>query len=189
MRKTALAALATGALALGIHVPPASAAGTSDFAGGCFVVSGLGGQAQLVGAVVTYSGVVFDNPVVADVTCSIVVNGATTSTVSFVAAPVGLTVGGIAYAAAPGSNVEVCTTVDYTSNNDYTDSRCVPLVDATPDGLLDTVEDLTQAADPTLCPILASESPGVPGIVDIDPTGDTYLLGDFFWDCPPYAEV
>jgi hypothetical protein len=40
--------------------------------------------------------------------------------------------------------------------------------------------------DATVCPLLASRSPGVPGVVDIDPTGDTYVAGQFVWDCPPY---
>jgi hypothetical protein len=40
--------------------------------------------------------------------------------------------------------------------------------------------------DEVLCPILRTLSPGVPGVVDIDPTGDTYIGGSFIWDCPPY---
>jgi hypothetical protein len=41
--------------------------------------------------------------------------------------------------------------------------------------------------DPTLCPLLAGASPGVPGTVDVDPTGDTAVGGQPFWDCPPYG--
>lgn len=44
-----------------------------------------------------------------------------------------------------------------------------------------------QDVDDTVCPELASLSPGIPGVVDIDPTGDTYAGGQFVWDCPPYA--
>lgn len=40
--------------------------------------------------------------------------------------------------------------------------------------------------DPVVCPLLAARSPGVPGLVDIDTTGDTYIFGERFWDCPPY---
>jgi hypothetical protein len=46
---------------------------------------------------------------------------------------------------------------------------------------------LVPNVDDRLCPLLASLSPGVPGVVDIDPTGDTYVGGEFLWDCPPYA--
>jgi hypothetical protein len=42
--------------------------------------------------------------------------------------------------------------------------------------------------DATLCPILSSLSPGVPGVVDIDPEGDTSVAGvGQVWDCPPYG--
>lgn len=41
--------------------------------------------------------------------------------------------------------------------------------------------------DGTLCPRLAALAPGVPGVVDIDPTGDTSVAGSVLWDCPPYS--
>jgi hypothetical protein len=41
--------------------------------------------------------------------------------------------------------------------------------------------------DGTVCPRLAALAPGVPGVIDIDPTGDTSVAGAPFWDCPPYA--
>lgn len=47
--------------------------------------------------------------------------------------------------------------------------------------------ELVEVADVTLCPVLASWSPGVPGVVDIDPTGDVYVAGVWVWDCPPYG--
>jgi hypothetical protein len=40
--------------------------------------------------------------------------------------------------------------------------------------------------DETVCSQLAALAPGVPGVVDIDPTGDTYVEGEFIWDCTPY---
>ena len=42
--------------------------------------------------------------------------------------------------------------------------------------------------DPLLCPILKALSPGVPG-VDITPEGDTTILGEPVWDCPPYGNL
>ena len=44
-----------------------------------------------------------------------------------------------------------------------------------------------EAQDPLLCPVLASLSPGVPGVVDINAEGDVSLAGVPFWDCPPYG--
>lgn len=43
--------------------------------------------------------------------------------------------------------------------------------------------------DELLCPVYASATPGVPGVVDITPEGDVYVAGTLFWDCPPYVEV
>jgi hypothetical protein len=57
------------------------------------------------------------------------------------------------------------------------------------DELLDAVVGGDGIVDPTVCPILASHSgSGVPGVVDIDSTGDTSVVGlGPVWDCPPYA--
>jgi hypothetical protein len=41
--------------------------------------------------------------------------------------------------------------------------------------------------DGTICARLVALAPGVPGVVDIDPTGDTSVAGSPFWDCPPYT--
>ncbi|MDQ1438546.1 MAG: hypothetical protein QOK43_2175 [Acidimicrobiaceae bacterium] len=54
------------------------------------------------------------------------------------------------------------------------------------DELLDAVVGGGSIVDPVLCPILGSLSPGVPGVVDIDPTGDTSIAGQPTWDCVPY---
>lgn len=48
------------------------------------------------------------------------------------------------------------------------------------------VEDALRQLDPVLCTLLATLSPGVPGVVDITPEGDVYVLGTLVWDCPPY---
>ena len=45
-----------------------------------------------------------------------------------------------------------------------------------------------EPVDPIVCPILASTSPGVPGVVDVTAEGDVYVLGDAFWNCPPYTD-
>lgn len=48
-------------------------------------------------------------------------------------------------------------------------------------------EELRQV-DPTICPVLVSFAPGVPGVVDIEPDGDVWALGGPAYDCPPYAD-
>jgi hypothetical protein len=41
--------------------------------------------------------------------------------------------------------------------------------------------------DPLICGPLASLSPGVPGVIDINSEGDVAIAGEPFWDCPPYT--
>jgi hypothetical protein len=45
----------------------------------------------------------------------------------------------------------------------------------------------TGAIDDATCSQLPALSPGVPGVVDVAPDGDTYVGGEFVADCPPYA--
>lgn len=44
-----------------------------------------------------------------------------------------------------------------------------------------------EVLDPPLCALYGQLAPGVPGIVDVLPEGDVFLLGEMFWDCPPYG--
>ena len=46
---------------------------------------------------------------------------------------------------------------------------------------------LLEHVDPTLCEVLKLLAPGVAGILDITAEGDAYVLGEFVWDCFPYA--
>lgn len=72
----------------------------------------------------------------------------------------------------------------------YTTPRCdgwkCLALGANCDYTLAMVEWALERTDPTVCAELGSLAPGVPGIVDIDPTGDTYITGEFLWDCQPY---
>jgi hypothetical protein len=58
------------------------------------------------------------------------------------------------------------------------------------DGELSTVavRGGSRLLDPILCPIFASWSPGVPGVIDILPNGDIWIAGEQFWECPPYSD-
>ena len=38
------------------------------------------------------------------------------------------------------------------------------------------------------CATFQNVQPGVPAVVDIREDGDVYVLGEWFWDCPPYGE-
>ncbi len=40
--------------------------------------------------------------------------------------------------------------------------------------------------DPVVCGYLQSLYPGLPPALTVEPSGDTYYAGQFFWDCPPY---
>jgi hypothetical protein len=44
--------------------------------------------------------------------------------------------------------------------------------------------------DPLVCPALASLAPGMPGVVDVTPDGDTTVVAyGPAWDCPPYGDL
>jgi hypothetical protein len=51
---------------------------------------------------------------------------------------------------------------------------------------IDAVNGVFVVVDPVVCALLASLAPGA-GPVVIDPTGDTYLDGELWYDCQPYA--
>ena len=42
--------------------------------------------------------------------------------------------------------------------------------------------------DPWLCAALREAGPGTYGPVTLEPDGDVYFEGEWFWDCPPYDE-
>ena len=57
------------------------------------------------------------------------------------------------------------------------------------EALLTTVDPpVIEPVDWWLCPLLVQLSPGVPGVLDVTAEGDIHLAGEFFWDCPPYAD-
>lgn len=79
------------------------------------------------------------------------------------------------------TDLEVCARIDW-DDEDTPFEECVPGGD-----VLTTVnEEVLKPTDLLTCSVLIALAPGVPGVVDIDPTGDTVVLGIPFWDCPPY---
>jgi hypothetical protein len=150
----------------------------------------------------TYTGVLygyaaFDDQDTHALRCWITVDGevvASTPTASaqgFVASA-----GPIRYHADDGADVRTCTEVDGVASCEGTTTVYLP-PSGDPD-LLDFVWELLDTTYPTygeivdgvVCPVLASMSPGVPGVVDITPAGDVTLAGvGPFWDCPPYGDL
>lgn len=124
-------------------------------------------------------------PVSAVVTCSVVVSGSTELAFSQHATGVAVIAdtGHFRYDYAAG--FKICTTIDYTSNANATDSWCVTHSWSSPS---DTVFWLTGQGDFAICPALEVLAPQTSPDDDvyITPEGDVYVLGVFFWDCPPY---
>jgi hypothetical protein len=52
--------------------------------------------------------------------------------------------------------------------------------------LIDQVIPIIDQIDPLVCTQFSALAPGIPGVVDIQPEGDIAVLGEPFWDCPPY---
>jgi hypothetical protein len=203
MKRLVLPALAVALLAGAAAAPPASAASDSTFQGFCDYdlvrqrdVDDHVWTGEVDARTLVYSkGTPSDNPVSANVTCRILVNGVdrfsrTWSGTTLVAGAAAVTID-----AGPYDWIELCTDIDYTSN-DTPDVVC-----AQPGGdpdywlLVQQVIDHANAllpwddVDAAVCPLLAAQAPGVPGVVDVDPTGDTYAAGSLLYDCPPYQPV
>ena len=74
------------------------------------------------------------------------------------------------------------------------ESFCSPdfVLDHLPDDpAFDPVRDAARCAWAGLsCHVTCDTAgtPGVPGVLEFRADGDIYLLGELFWDCPPYAE-
>lgn len=185
MRKTLFGLLAATTAGAALVAPPASA-GSATYHGGCGFDAAAVGSGLLHGAM--YAAVVVreaqlamerrttESPVSADVTCDLLVNGVPTRTKTFSGTTVIAGATPLAYYQDEDDEVVLCTTVDYTSINAPTVTHCA-----------ESNADPTATPDPVLCPVLAASAPGVPGTVDIDETGDVYLTGELWWDCPPYT--
>lgn len=191
---TKIVTLAVAAIA--VVAPPSQASHTGHACG--IAVAGrtvTGGD--------TWTGVVYGAVVASGENVSIrcyltvdgvVVPGGSTGTMTGTTAT--LTATTVSYRAPDSQSVEVCT--EWTAGSEGGTS-CDISVNATapvPPGteaLFDAFWDLwwgfwsvADPIDPMDCPILASLSPGVPGIVDVMSDGDVVVLGNWLWDCPPY---
>jgi hypothetical protein len=69
---------------------------------------------------------------------------------------------------------------DYTNCADATTTELIP----------QPVQDALLMLDPAICMVLMelynAGVTGVPGVVEMEPEGDIFVLGEPQWDCPPY---
>ena len=130
--------------------------------------------------------------------CEIRVNGvAVTGTPTGGPTPgVAVTAGEIRYEATDVDSIESCA-VYTTGHGTGTSCRrattitippCQTLGDCDVVAIaLETLSDIqVEEVDPKVCPMLAEHRPSAPPYVETDSEGDVYVLGELFWDCPPY---
>lgn len=93
----------------------------------------------------------------------------------------------LAFTAGDTDSVQMCDNL--VVNNTLT-QRCDDAVAAQvpPESVNDILFDTLQPVDAAACPYLASTSPGLPGVIDVDPSGDVRVEGNRLWDCPPYFD-
>lgn len=187
MRRTLL--VPSIALAAALSAIPADAA-PAQYVGDCkFTRSGGGGDWTGVAhfQVVLYDSVdTADNPVSADVSCEIRVNG----TVVVSTPPqhvVGAGAGAVPFAYTAGDtdvvafctlivgwsdgtpDVETCRTATGGGSGGGGGGTSVP-----PKAVIDLVAPVYNGA---VCPVVGTLAPGVPGVADVTPEGEVHLLG------------
>ena len=198
LKKIMLGSLAVAAIAL--NAPAAQALATTGECGFNTVAqeTATGGQDTFTG--VAYGYAVADPGASTSVYCEVRVNGsAVAATPAGASGQVSTSAGQVTYTASDTDNVELCAVwTDGEFCGETTTTQFPPeavfdaidLVFATLEPVLVTIDqilhDVTSIPDATICPIIASLSPGVPGVVDISAEGDVAVAGIGIWDCPPY---
>jgi hypothetical protein len=191
-----LAGVAVGMMAL--NAPIAHAAVVRSGCGFDAVAqeTATGGQNTFTGGAYGYA--VFDDQGTHTLRCYITVDGVEQATTPTGSGTGVVTVSAqVTYNAADGASVDECTEIDgVLIECGAADTSQVPpqeVIDALDtvfaaiDGVLLPIEQLL---DTVICPVLASASPGIPGVIDINAEGDTTIavVGPF-WDCPPYGNL
>jgi hypothetical protein len=189
MRKVLAGVLAAAAFA----VPgTASADGGSAHYGQCELnvyTDGSGGT--LDANVLLYSTVPGDNPVSAEIGCTLAINSNVIFSTTNGGSVLVTQSSEVFFDVTPDDVLTICTIVDYTSNGDPTDTSCYDTyIDDIRNILIDYLnEHVFSRLDPTLCLALKALHPGLPPEVVVTEEGDVYVLGEFVWDCPPYVET
>ena len=166
--------------------------GSTQWAGFCAMAATTDPTGQLGGTGPDYffgvtAGAVVDAPPSgAQIECEVRVNGVPAKTVYVVPAGAAY-VSHIQYVATDSAYVEICAIV--TISFSHTTCSRAPEQGVPPSGLVGLVNIALREIDPILCPVLVTLDPVVtlPGLLDIDPQSDVYLLGDRLYDCPPYG--
>jgi hypothetical protein len=212
LKKLMLAGVAVGMMAL--NAPIAHAAVVRSGCGFDSVSQvTVTGETTFTGGAYGYA--VFDDSNTHTLRCYITVDGSEVSggsTPTDTGATFLHVQGEVSYSAAEGASVEECTEIDGSTVSCSTaDETQVPpqeVLDAidtvfavlltvaeTVDGVLAPVYAALDSAeinylDPIICQVLRAAAPGIPGVIDITPEGDTTIavLGPF-WDCPPYGNL
>ena len=197
-----LAAAATAALL--VPGAAAHAAAASDYRGGCALdrartAPGDPGTwtAAVYALAVVHSEVTSDNPVSATVTCEVRVDGVRQGdALTFSGTGVVTGAGQVSYVAADDSLVELCETVDFTSDDTPTRTDCDPVSFSPwdPSCVFDVLNQLQrrEPPPPAFCEVLQALIGLLPGPTEIDALvcavtgGDVGVLGELVWDCPPY---
>jgi hypothetical protein len=208
MRRSILGAVALATVAA---AAPVARADHATYAGpGCRFVTAndttpggqLGGQDQWNGeiSILAAAADAAGTPKPAwriDVTCELLVDGASQGEM-LAATGIGV----VAAAAVPfafvADETDVVTLCTHATVDGHPTSTCHDLTarQLVPSELVDVINALIELlieilwadpGDPT-CLILGELPPGAPGIVDITPEGDVYVLTVFIFDCPPYEE-
>lgn len=186
MRKNLLYAVAAAVLASGIAAPAYAAEDRPECEIDATWDGGTYADARVAAVIPLTAGTNPSSyPVSAVVTCSVVVTGTTELAFSQHATGVAVIAdtGPFRYDEAAG--FKICTTIDYTSNANATDSWCEQRNWSSG---FETLSWLTEQTDFAICPALELLAPQTTPDDDvyITPEGDVYVLGVFIWDCPPY---
>jgi hypothetical protein len=154
---------------------------------------------DFVGAAYGYA--TFDDEATHTLRCVLFVNGVERDATPLATGTRLLTSSGpLHYTSEDGDRVDVYTEVDgvLQCNGCYNPQfppqwvfDTIDTVNAVYRAVYQPVDDAEVAyVDPVVCPALAALAPGVPGVLDITPAGDTTLVGiSPLWDCPPYGDL
>lgn len=191
MRKIPVFAVLLGLLAFGAQ--PAHAY-PSDHLGECHMIATedptTGGSTYLgvlFAHVVVYDTDPARNPVTADVHCYVKVNGVNRGGTVATGTTTVTALGTVSFVAQPTDLVQLCTEIVYWNGSPpWLSCPVATRIDVPPPVFWDLAQFAKQTADPTLCFVLAIVR-GIPGIVETDPSGDVFVLGSRYYDCPPYG--
>jgi hypothetical protein len=200
MRPILAAGLAAGLLAT--LAPAASAHPDYHYLGGCVLAVAddtepyglLGGRSVWTGVAAVAVVATRDDGITPaptapiSATCDLYVNGTPQGTIATAPQADGVTAGAnpTTFTANRGDWVEVCTTVHV--NGEYHQS-CATATETqvVPQPVLDLLDAALGPLDPIICTTFYPLAPGIPGVVDVSPSGDVSILGAEMYDCPPYA--